>query len=143
MSEENVALIQHWFEEVWNNRRVYLIEELLAEDSIAHGLTDIAGNIPRGHEGFKQLFYALTSAFPNLKIIVEDIISENDNVVARCTVKGTHRGDGLGVAPTDKLVEFTGLCMMRVKEGRIAEAWNQFDFMDMYQQIGALSLTLG
>jgi len=143
MSEENVALIHHWFEEVWNNRREYLVGELLTEDSIAHGLTDVHGNTPRGPEGFKQLFYAFVNAFPNLRITVEDIICQDNRVVVRCTVKGTHRGYGLGVAPTDKLVEFTGLCLMRIENGRIAEVWNQFDFMDMYQQLGALSLTLG
>ncbi len=143
MSEENAALVHHWFEEVWNNRRIYLIEELLAEDSITHGLTDVQGNIPAGREGFRSLFYAFIGAFPNLKITVEDIISEDERVVARCTVRGTHRGDGLGVPPTDISVEFTGLCLMKIKDGKIAEAWNQFDFMDMYQQLGALSLTLG
>jgi steroid delta-isomerase-like uncharacterized protein len=143
MSEENVAIVHRWFDEVWNNRREYLIDELLSEDSIAHGLMDVSGQALRGHEGFKNLFYAFSTAFPNLRIIVEDTISDRDLVVARCTVKGTHRGDGLGVAPTDQQVEFAGLCMMRLRDGKITEVWNQFDFMNMYQQLGVLSLTLG
>jgi steroid delta-isomerase-like uncharacterized protein len=143
MSEQNVEVVHRWFKEVWSNRRVDLIEQLLSHDSIAHGLQDVSGNAPRGHEGFRNLYYAFSSAFPDLELLVEDTVAERDMVVARCTVKGTHRGDGLGVAPTLRSVEFAGLCMMRLKDGKITEVWNQFDFMNMYHQLGVLSLTLG
>jgi predicted ester cyclase len=143
MSEQNVAVVRRWFNEVWNSRREDLIPELLSSESIAHGLQDVNGNIPKGHEGFKSLFYAFSTAFPDLKLIVEDVVSERDMVVARCIVQGTHRGEGLGVDPTLRPVRFAGLCMMRVEEGKITEIWNQFDFMNMYQQLGVLSLTLG
>jgi steroid delta-isomerase-like uncharacterized protein len=143
MTEQNVAIVHRWFDEVWNNRREDLIEELLSEDSIAHGLLDVSGKAPRGHEGFKNLLYAFSNAFPDLRIIVDDVICENDFVVARCTVTGTHRGIGIGVDATGKQVNFTGLCMMKLSNGKIVEVWNQFDFINMYQQLGVLSLTLG
>lgn len=143
MSEQNVAIVHRWFSEVWNNRREDLIPELLSVDSIAHGLKDIYGNTPTGHEGFRNLFYAFSSAFPDMHLQVEDTVSEGDLIVARCIVTGTHRGEGLGVPPTQNKVEFAGLCMMRITDGKITEVWNQFDFMNMYQQLGVLSLTLG
>jgi len=54
-----------------------------------------------------------------------------------------HQGDGLGFAATNKPVDFTGMLIVRVKDGQIVEAWNEFNFMDMYSQIGALSLNAG
>ncbi len=143
MSEENIAIVRRWFDQIWNERREDLIGELLSEETIAHGLTDVSGKTLRGHDGFKNLFYAFNTAFPDLRISVEDVVSERDMVVARCTVRGLHRGEGLGVPPTNKSVEFTGLCMMKINDGKITEVWNQFDFMNMYQQLGVLSLTLG
>jgi predicted ester cyclase len=65
---------------------------------------------------------------------------EGDKIAARCTVRGTHAGDGLGLAATNMPVEFTGICIVRVRDGKIIEAWNNFDFMSMFQQVGALAL---
>jgi steroid delta-isomerase-like uncharacterized protein len=134
--------IQHrWFEEVWNKGRADAIDEMLDPEVIAHGLVDPEGNEIRGTEQFKQFYASFRGAFPDIQVIVEDTVSEGDKIVGRCRVTGTHRGEGLGLAPTNRSVEFTGMCMMRVREGKILEAWNSFDFMTMYQQMGVLSLT--
>jgi hypothetical protein len=59
-----------------------------------------------------------------------------------CRVTGSHQGHGIGVAPTNQPVEFTGMVMVRVRDGKIVEAWNEFNFMEMYKQVGALTLNL-
>ncbi|MBC7931285.1 MAG: ester cyclase [Rubrivivax sp.] len=141
MSEDNKALMRRWFEEVWNKGREDAIDELFAEEGLAHGLADEAGTPLRGASGFKPYFRRLREAFPEIEVIVEDIISEGDKVAARCTVRGRHRGDTLGFAPTEQTVEFTGIAITRISEGKIVEAWNNFDFMTMFQQLGALSLS--
>ena len=56
-------------------------------------------------------------------------------------MRATHTGEGIGITPTDKPVEFTGMTMVRVKDGKIVEAWNNFDFMAMFQQLGALQVS--
>jgi len=66
------------------------------------------------------------------------MIAEGDLVAARCSVRGKHTGDHLGFAASDSPVEFTGITIVRIKDGKIVEAWNNFDFMKMYKQIGAL-----
>lgn len=142
MAEECEALIRRWFEEVWNNRREDAIDEMFAEEGIANGLNDAEGNPVRGPEGFKTLHRAFLSAYPDLQITVEDIVCEGDKVAARCTVRATHAGEGLGLAATNQPVEFTGLTIVHVKDGKIVEAWNEFDFMKMYSQVGALTLKL-
>jgi predicted ester cyclase len=133
------AFINRWFDEVWNNKSEAAVDEMLAEDGIGYGLP--GGDI-RGPEAFKEYQRALLSAYPDLRVIVEDTVVEGDKIVARCRVTGVHQGEGLGLAPTNQPVEFTGVCILRVKDGKIVEAWNEFNFMTMYQQLGALTLNL-
>lgn len=138
MAEKSDTLLHRWFEEVWNNRREEAIDEMFEYDGIAHGLADQSGNEPRGPEGFKPFYRSFVSAIPDLHVDVEDAVVEGDRIAARCTVRGTHTGEGLGVAPTNMPVEFSGMCIARVKDGKIVEAWNNFDFMTMFRQMGAI-----
>ncbi len=138
MSEENKALIRRWFEEVWNKGRAEAIDEMFDEEGVAHGLADAGGQPLRGPGGFRPLFRTFREAFPDMEVVVEDTVAEGDKVAARCTVRGRHRGDSLGFAATDRPTEFTGICIVRVRGGKIVEAWNNFDFMSMFRQLGAL-----
>jgi steroid delta-isomerase-like uncharacterized protein len=142
MAEEYETFMHRWFEEVWNQRREDAIDEMFAADGVANGLNDADGNPLRGCESFKTLHRAFLAAYPDLKITVEETITEGDRIAARCTVRATHAGDGLGLAPTNQPVEFTGLTFVKIKDGKIVEAWNEFDFMKMYSQVGALTLNL-
>jgi steroid delta-isomerase-like uncharacterized protein len=148
MSQENSqfdgkAFIHRWFDEVWNQKSEDAIDAMLAPDVIGHGLQDPEGNDKMVEpEAFKRLHRAFVSAYPDMRIEVEDAVTEGDRVAARCRVTGTHRGEGVGLAPTNQPVEFTGMLIVRVKDDKIAEAWNEFNFMQMYTQLGALTLNL-
>ena len=139
-SSDNAALVRRWFEEVWNKGREEAIDELFAEEGVAHGLADETGAALRGPTGFKPFFRRFREAFPEIEVVVEDTVSEGDRVAARCTIRGRHRGDTLGFKATDSPVEFDGICIVRISDGRIVEAWNNFDFMSMFRQLGALRL---
>jgi len=138
MSEENKALIRRWFEEVWNKGREEAIDEMFAEGAVANGLSDESGEPLRGPAGFKPFFRRFRDAFPDIQVTVEDTVAEGDKVAARCSVRGRHSSDSLGFAATRRPVEFTGISIVRVSGGKIVEAWNNFDFMSMFQQLGAL-----
>jgi steroid delta-isomerase-like uncharacterized protein len=138
MSEENKALIRRWFAEVWNKGRADAIPEMFAADGIAHGLPDDAANPLRGPAGFLPFHAQFRGAFPDIEVIVEDQIAEGDMVATRCTVRGKHAGYSLGFAATQSPVEFTGVTITRIKDGKIVEASNHFDFMKMYRQLGAI-----
>jgi steroid delta-isomerase-like uncharacterized protein len=138
MSEDNKALIRRWFKEVWNKGRAEAIDEMFAADGIANGLSDEKGEPLRGPDDFKTFFYKFRDAFPDIEVIVEDTIAEGDKVAARCVVRATHQGAGLGFAATQKPMEITGIAIVRIENGQIAEAWNNFDFMSMFRQLGAL-----
>ena len=137
-SEDNKAFVRRWFEEVWNKGREGAIDEMFAADGLAHGLE---GDAPvRGAAGFKPFFRKFREAFPEIRVTVEDAITEGDKVAARCSVRGTHRGDSLGFKATQQPVEFEGITIVRLRDGKIVEAWNHFDFMKMFQQLDALTL---
>jgi len=140
MSEQNEALIRRWFEEVWNNKNEAAIDEMLHDDCVAYGLSDGQGGEVDNKAKFKELFHAFIQAYPDINVTVEETMSKDNHTFARCAVTGTHLGDGLGFSPTQRNVVFTGMLLTEVVDGKITKAWNEFNFMTMYQQLGALSL---
>ena len=138
MSEENKALVRRWFEEVWNQGRSDAIDEMFAADGIAHGLSDDACKPLKGPDDFKPFHQTFRGAFPDIEVVVEDMIAEGDLVAARCSVRGKHTGDHLGIAASNAPVQFTGMSMVRIKDGKIVEGWNNFDFLKMNKQIGVI-----
>jgi len=138
MSEENKQLIRRWFDEVWNNGRADAIDELFDENGIAHGLSDDPSNPIKGPRDFRPFHTLFRDAFPNMKIVVEDMVAEGDKVAARCSVRAKHEGEFLGRSATQEPVDFTGITIVRIYNGKIVEAWNNFDFMTLHKQVGLL-----
>lgn len=139
MSEENKALVRRWFEEVWNKGHADAIEEMFDVNGIAHGLSEDPSKPIRGPRNYRPFYEVFRQAFPNIVIEIEDMIAEGDKVAARCSVRGKHEGEFMGRAATQSPVEFTGITIVRIDNGKIVEAWNNFDFMTMYKQVGYLS----
>ena len=138
MSEKNKELVYRWFEEVWNQGKREVIDELMATDGVVHGLADAEGNSISGTEGFHRFYDQFRGAFPDIVVNVEDICAEGDKVVARCSVRATHTGGSLGFAATNAPIEIEGVAIVRIENGKIAEAWNHFDFLAMNRQLGVL-----
>jgi predicted ester cyclase len=137
-TEKNKALLRRWFEEVWNKGRSEAIDEMMAPDAIAHGLSDDPENPLKGPSGFKPFHETFRGAFADIEVVIEDMIAEGDKVAARCSVRAKHAGDHLGIAATGAPVDFTGIAIVRVRDGKFVEAWNNFDFMRMNKQIGVI-----
>lgn len=136
--EANKALMRRWFEEVWNIGRPEATREMMSEDCINHGLSGDPSEPLRGASGFLPFHTQFREAFPNIEVVVEDTIAEGDKVVARCSVRGKHEGDSLGMKATGATVDFDGIGIARVKDGMFVESWNSFDFARMYRQLGAM-----
>ena len=140
-TSDNASLVRRWFQEVWNSGRAEAIDEMFAEEGVAHGLTDESGAELRGPAHFRVFHRQFREAFPDIEVVVEDTVSEGDKVAARCSVRARHQGDTLGFAATNRPVEFDGITIVRIRDDKIVEAWNNFDFMAMFQQLGALQLS--
>jgi steroid delta-isomerase-like uncharacterized protein len=133
MSAENKALVRRFYAEIVNKGDMTLADELMAQDYIEHG--NPAGS---GLDGFKKFVAMLAAAFPDLQVVIEDMIAEADKVVARVTVSGTHQGLLLGsIAPTGKHVTWTGIDIFQIAHGRIVGRWNQRDLLGLMRQIDA------
>ncbi len=135
--EANKALVRRWFEEVWNQGRPEAVIELMSEEAVNHGLSE-DGQPLRGASGFLPFHTQFREAFPNIEVVVEETIAEGDLVAVRCSVRGKHEGDSLGFKATGTMTYFDGIAIARVKDGKFVESWNNFDFMKMYKQLGAL-----
>lgn len=80
----------------------------------------------------------LLRAYPDLRVTVEDLFGEQDRLVARNTVTGTHQGEYLGVAPTGRSVTYTEMFIVGFAGGRIAETWGVVDLLSQMKQLGAI-----
>lgn len=132
MSDENIAIVRRWFEEVWNQRRTETIDELMAADSICYG----DGTSIRGPGGFReQQFMPLITAFPDIKSQIDGIIAQGDEVAVRWSGTGHHTGDGLGFAPTGEEVTFRGMSWIVVRKGKLHEGWQQSNIREVLTQL--------
>jgi steroid delta-isomerase-like uncharacterized protein len=142
MSEENKALVRRYFEEIWDKGRdkgnLDLIDELFTTNFVRHGPTGTEGEV-RGLEDFKGLVSMYRSAFPDLRVPIEDLIAEGDRVVTRWTARGTHQGELMGMAPSGNQASVTGIIVDRISGGKIEEEWVDYDTLRLMQQIGGVS----
>ena len=136
MAQENGILIRRWFEEVWNKGRLEAVEEMASPDVIGHGQAQHATDI--GLKEFKPFVMGFRSAFPDLKVTIDQVIEQGDIVVARWTATMTHQGEFLGYAPTGKKATITGTSTQRISGGKIVEGWDNWDQLGLLVQIGAV-----
>lgn len=133
MTEQERDLGRRWFEEVWNQQRREAIAEMLAPEGIIHdGGIDTAGP-----QGFYPFYDRIRATLSDLHVSVDDTIAEGDKVCVRWSCTAKHTGDGLGMRSTGKPVHTTGMCLIRVAGGKIAEAWQNWDMLGMLEQIQA------
>jgi steroid delta-isomerase-like uncharacterized protein len=132
------ALSRRWFEEVWNKGRAEAIEEMLHPQGIPHGIGDTSEG-RRGPAAFMPFYQAFRRAFPDMRIVVEDVLAEGDQTAIRFSFTGTHSGPGpmKNLAATGRPFRATGLTIVRWQDGQIIEAWNEFDAAGMMAQLGA------
>ena len=120
-SERNRNLVCRWLVEVFTRPDLDRVDELFTSNYALHDPSfphDV-----HGPEGLKRYVSAYRAAFPDLRITVEDQLAEDDKVVTRWTLRGTHSGEYLGLAPTGDAVTVSGIEFDRIVGGRIDEAW--------------------
>jgi steroid delta-isomerase-like uncharacterized protein len=134
MSEENKVLSWRFFEEVWNDKNLDAIDEIMAADFVDHS---IPPQLPPNREGLKQYVNMYQVAFPNANFRLNDQIVEEDKVVTRWTAVAKHEGQLMGIPATGRDVTVTGITIDRHAGGKIVESSFEFDSMGLLIQIGA------
>lgn len=130
MSEQNKALVQRWFKEVWNQGKESTIDELFHSQGKVYGFPE-PESVLIGPEGFKTIHRAFRNAFGDLHIVLDELIAEGDRVAIRWTSSGTHSGDGLGFPATKKKVTIPGSSFLTCRNGQITEGHNYMDLTKM------------
>jgi len=137
MSQNNIAIVRRWFDEVWNRGQVRTIHELMAADAVGIGQTGGEG-VLRGPEEFQAFVERLRGAFPDIHVSIEDGFEAGDKVAVRWSATMTHRGDHLGMPASGKQVRITGISLVQIAGGKIVAGWDNWDQMTMMREIGAI-----
>lgn len=130
--ETNKFLARRFFEEIVSGGKLALIDEIISQDAI-----DRTQKTP-GRDGFRQHVNWFRAAFPDQKITINDLISEEDRVVVYWTIEGTHQGEFWGVQPTGRKVSGRAISLITVKKGQIVEYSVRPDSLGILIQLGSL-----
>ena len=133
MSEFNKAAFRAIAEKVINTKTLEAADQYFGAEFVDHAAPP---GSPAGIAGFKAFFGALTTAFPDLRYTVEDLIAEGEQVVGRMSVRGTMKGDFQGMKATGKTATWTEIHIGRFANGRVVEHWATIDQLGMLQQLG-------
>ena len=134
-TEAHKAIIRRWYEEVWNQKNLALLDDLYTPTWVGHFPQGLELRGPADHQRFGAVFMA---AFPDAAYTVEELLAEGDRVASRYSVQATHRGGLRGIPPTGKEIVSTGINIHRLVGGRIVEQWSQYDMLGLLQQLGAI-----
>jgi steroid delta-isomerase-like uncharacterized protein len=136
MSELNKKVVRRLFEEVWNKGNLPLADELFTPNYAHHDAS--TPDVGRGPESEKKRATLYRTAFPDMRLNIEDIIAEGETVMARWSCRGTHKGDFSGIAPTGKQFNISGVSIARFANGKMAEGWVNWDALGLMQQLGVV-----
>ena len=131
MSEENKALLRRWVEE-FDKKNFAIVEEMATPSAIFH----YPGSEPWSRETQHSFFEGFSAALPDHHHTIEEMIAEGDKVVTRLTIRGTHNGDLLGIAPTGKPVTIEFAMIDRMVGGKIQEHQVFYDRLGVMQRLG-------
>lgn len=133
--QDNKAIVRRYYDEVLNQRKVNVLDELAVEDYVEHDPFPGQGN---GRSDLKARAKLILGAFDPYRFIVEDAIGEADKVVVRWTATGTHSGNFMGIPPTGRQFTIAGIDIHAVRGGRMAEHWHVVDQLALMQQLGII-----
>lgn len=134
MSQDNCTLVRRFFDEVWNQRRAETIEELLAGESVCHA---DEGPLHGPQEFHDRQFVPMLAAFPDVRVEIDAIVAQEDQVVVRWSARGRHTGDGLGFPPTHEPASFRGVSWIHCRDGKMIEGWQCSNIPEVIRGLAA------
>ena len=134
MSEQNKQIHRQTFESVVEQRNLDALDALYSPDIIYHGPE---GEL-RGIDAIKEMLSGYLTAFPTMKLSIDEQVAEGDSVVTRVTMSGSFDGPMGDIPPTGKSATVQMTALAHIREGRIVEEWEIFDQLGMLQQLGVI-----
>jgi predicted ester cyclase len=138
--ENNKQVLMRFWNEVWDQGKLEVVDEIFHPNFTDHGLAP--GLTKQGPDGAKEAVEQFRAGIPDLYLKVDDMVAEGDKVLTRWEAGGTHTGplvSGRGsIPPTGKRAVVRGFTLNRLEDGKIIDAWDNFDIMGMLQQLGVI-----
>jgi steroid delta-isomerase-like uncharacterized protein len=135
-AESNKALSRRLLEEAFNAGNIDVVDELVTTDVVNHDAALPEAMI--GPDAAKASIRGYRTAFPDLRITIEEQIADDQAVATRWSAKGTQEGELMGMPASGKQATVTGITIDRIVDGRIAESWTNWDTLGMLQQLGVV-----
>jgi predicted ester cyclase len=133
--QKNMAIVRRFFEVGPSSGDIAASDELLDPDFSLHTPLPTPGP---GIEAMNNVIVTCRAAFHGLHVTIEDMMADGDLVTCRFTARGVHQGEFMGLPPTGKPIEMTGIEIFRLRDGRIAELWGEANLMGLMHQLGIL-----
>jgi steroid delta-isomerase-like uncharacterized protein len=142
--DNNKDLIIRFVEELWNQRKLAVADEIFDSDCRTFQLRsgEAVTPAPRGPQVIKAHISEWLSAFPDLKFTIEQMIAEGDKVSTLLVMEGTHTGRWLGIPPNGKRIDIRMMVIHRIHHGKITEDWVLVESLGFFQQLGVLPPTM-
>jgi predicted ester cyclase len=132
----NKALVRRFYKEVYVDWNMGMVDEVVSPQFTSH---DWPEGGPSGPQAFRDYYAAIRFAVPDARYEVDDLIAEDDRVVVRWRLLGTHEGEFAGIAPTGRAITLKGIAIYRVADGMLMERWVVSDLHGLLAEIGASS----
>ena len=138
-TEKNKKIVRRFVQEVWNEGKLEVADEVLAADYIEHPSTpdDSKKDEPTGPDGMKRFVQMFRNAFPDITFVIEHMVAEEDKVAIHLVGQGTHQGELHGLPPTGKHVRIGGAAIHRIQDDKIVETYQVVDRLSLREQLGA------
>jgi steroid delta-isomerase-like uncharacterized protein len=136
MPMDSKAIVRRLYEDVWNKRKLEVVSELISPSHALHDNNASGSSV--GPEAYRAQVAIFLAAFPDLRFTVEDILAEKDKVAASWTISGTHKGEYLGVRPTNKKMSIEGITIHHLAKGKIIDSYISADVLGLMRQLGVV-----
>ena len=138
--EDNKGVLRRHFEEVLNQGYLDVVDEIYTENYVLDAPVQTDGStaakgLTKGRDGLKRRATAFRAAFPDIHFTINDMVAEGDKVTVHYTFRGTHHGEFLGMPPTKKKIDVSGILIAHLVNGQIASAWSVFDTGQLTKQL--------
>ena len=136
-SSDNKQIAQRFMEECWNKGNLKAISEFVTANCRYHD--PVFPHLTSGADNLRSHIENCRRGFPDMRTTIDDTIAEGNEVVHHWTITGTHRGQFLGLAPTNKKATISGTSIFRIQNSKIAEQWSDWNLMSLMEQLGIAS----
>ena len=136
LNKAHEQIITRYFEEVWNQGNLDVLDEIISLDYINH-TPGMPNPIP-GPLGLKPIIAGMRIAFPDLHYVIENMVISDNQVAVHTTMHGTHNGDLFGLSPTHKTVRVNQMQIEHIIDNKIVEHWRVTDELAMLRQLGQI-----